>query len=230
MNEIYRGIPVQSDAEIFVLDWLFELKDRGFIHSIERSPELLISKGLENKYTQRKQLKTKVNHIPKVQVLLTPHYYTPEFNVIWYPSAPEGLVWPISKIGIEGWTSPLIGHSFPITDQNDRDSGQRQHSLLTYIEVKPAFDFKNMSRLFKLNRLWVWESRKMFINLLEPTSLFKYTFTPEAYLKTRKRRTERDIKWKVITCDEFLKSIGYEAPISEPLEDRPHQEQGDQGV
>lgn len=216
MHEIYKGLLVESESEIMILDWLFELKEKGLIHSIERSPELIISRGLDNMYVKRTQMKTKLKQESKTQVLLPPHHYTPEFTVQWYSRTPPNLVWPISNIGIYKCEGALIGHSFPIIFPPSETNGNelRQNGQLTYIEVKPSFDYQNMSRLFRVNQQWVWESRRMYINLLEPISLYKSTFTPVNYLKTRKTKTEREIKWKIITCDEYLNSIGYEVPAT----------------
>lgn len=215
MHETYKGILVESESEIMILDWLFELKDRGFIHSIERTQELIVSLGLENKYLKKTIMKTKTKEEPRSQVILSPHHYTPEFTVEWYTHTPKDLVWPISNIGLEQFNSVFIGHHFPIEIPTE-EVGTHISSIgqITYIEVKPDFDYQNMSRLFRINQKWMWESRKMFINLLEPKSLYKYTFTPMEYLKTRKKKTERDIKWKVKTVDEYLKSIGYEVPTT----------------
>lgn len=217
MHETYKGILVESESEIMVLDWLFELKDRGFIHSIERTRELIVSLGLENKYIKKTIMKTKVKEEPRSQIILSPHHYTPEFSVVWYADTPKGLLWPISNIGLEVFDSVLIGHHFPILIENPLDD-TRRNGFLTYIEVKPDYDYQNMSRLFRINQKWMWESRKMFINLLEPKTLYKGTFTPLEYLKTRKKKTEREIKWKVRTVDEYLQSIGYEIPREQETE------------
>lgn len=210
MHEMYKGLLVESESEIMIIDWLFELKEKGLIHSIERSPELIISRGLDNRYVKHTQMKTKVKEESKNQVILPPHHYTPEFTVQWYNRTPKALAWPISDIGIRKLEGALFGHSFPIVIDPSINNPLHQNGLITYIEVKPSFDYQNMSRLFRVNQQWVWESRKMYINLLEPISLYKATFTPVNYLKTRKTKTEREIKWKIITCDEYLNSIGYE--------------------
>ena len=216
MSETYKGIPVDSESEIMVLDWLFELQDKGLVLSIERAPEMLISSGLSNNYLKRTVMKTKTKVEPKVQSILSSHYYTPEFLVKWSIYTPNALVWDIANIGSNECKAPLIAHNYS-------SEGIDTECELTYFEVKPAFDFKNMSRLFKLNRLWVWESRKIFINLVEPMNLYKHTFTPQVYLHTRKRKTEREIKWDIITVDQYLNSIGYETQTTlQPLEDGPH--------
>ena len=205
MQETYRGILVESESEIQALDWLFELQDRGFVHSIERGPEMLIGSGLDNSYTKETQLKTKVKIEDKKEVLLAPHYYTPEFVVVWRLHTPEKLVWGTDLLNAITCQAPLIGHPFPVIINENTERG-----MMTYIEVKPAFDYQNMTRAFKINQKWVWQSRKIFVNLIEPISLYKKTFTPMSYLTTRKKKTEREIKWDIQTCDGYLKSIGYD--------------------
>lgn len=222
MNEMYRGLLVESESEIMTLDWLFELKEKGFIHSIERAQEILISSALVNKYTKKIEMKTKTKEELISQTLLDAHYYTGEFNVLWYAHTPDRLVWPVSQIGLSKCQAPLIGHHFPMTDPDGALT--HQNGLITYMEVKPIFDFRDNNRRFSVNQKWVWESRKMFVNLAQPERLFKGTFTPAAYMKTRKKRSERQIKWNIRSVDEYLKLIGYETPISQSLEDRSHTE------
>lgn len=199
MLENYNGIPVESDSEVFIVDWLLELKSKGFIHSIERAPEILIAKGLSNKWVRKTQLKTKVKEEEVTQMFIGNHYYTPEFIVIWYPNTPTSIVWSIENLNKEPRpTYALIGHPFPIGDVT---------GLMTYIEVKPDQDFQNMTRAFQINKAWIWESRKMFINLMKPKYTFETTFTPQVYLHTRKKRTEREIKWKIRTVDQYLEIL-----------------------
>ena len=210
MNEVYQGIPVQSYAEIWVLDWLFELKDRGFIYSIERAPEMLLSPGLVNSYIKRTVMKTKTKEEFKSQTLIDPHYYTADFVVLWTPLAVDcGVISSLAILNYSRMSSDILAHpDFWMIGESHTPA------FKTYIEAKPDYEFQDNTRRFMVNQKWMWEHRKVYINLLRPHRLFKSTFTPEAFLKTRKKQTERLIKWKIITCDEYLKSIGYEVPAT----------------
>jgi hypothetical protein len=77
----------------------------------------------------------------------------------------------------------------------------------SYIEVKPSFDFKNMTRLVKINQKWVFEKHHIYINIVVPEHLFNRTFTPLKYFTTDKSGKPRKIKYKnKITLQEYLKS------------------------
>jgi hypothetical protein len=203
MAELYEGIPFESDSELYILYWLLELKAKGFIESIERAPEMQLSPGLSNNYTKETVLKTKTKQESKFQSLLEPHFYTPEFKVIWVSPISDKIIWDISKLGTEKCNALIIGKSI----QSVRELDEVIQSYLTYIEVKPVHDFHNMTRAFRINQKWMWEKRGIYINLLQPDLLFKSTFTPQTYLHTRKKRTERLIKWPIITCDQYLSSL-----------------------
>lgn len=195
MTELYEGIPFESDSELYALYWLLELKSKSFIESIERAPEILLSSPLVNKFTQVTKLKTKENTKEIIQNILQPHYYTAEFKVKWNNNTPPGILWDISNLSISKFNSLFISHSINVD------------TSITYIEVKPVFDFQNKNSWFKLNQKWAWASRGVYINLIQPDKLFKSTFTPREYLNTRKKKTERQIKWPIITCDQYLLSL-----------------------
>jgi len=75
----YRGIICDSEEEIFTLMWLWELKEKGFIESINRAESIKLSEPVLQQY--EKVLKTKTKTLSKT--ILREHIYTPEFEVKW---------------------------------------------------------------------------------------------------------------------------------------------------
>lgn len=192
-KNLYEGIEYESKEELLVLQWLLELQEEGFVHSIERAESFLLSSGLTNTWIEQQQLKTRVKEVVKKQVMLNGHLYTPEFKVIWDSKALDRIISVLSvDLGREKIQSALYA----------RFEGAME-DIVTYLEVKPAFDQNNMTRLFKLNQKWVYDSYGVFVNLLEPYSLFEKTFTPVAALKTPTGK-ERKVNWEVHSLNEYL--------------------------
>lgn len=186
----YKGVEFDSLEELAILQWLYELKNQGFIKSIKRADSYLLSDSVTNNYAE--QSIRKVTSTPKTQTLLHGHSYTPEFVVIWdYAKTKDKFIWDIdSKTKFD---KIFIGHS----EIND------PKNYVTFIEVKPSFDQNNMERLFKLNQKWMWDKHKIFVNLIKVNDLFPKTFTPKDYLTTPTGRV-RVMKWKPKTLFNFL--------------------------
>lgn len=187
---VFNAIEYDSLEELAMLQWLFELKNQGFIRSIKRAESYLLCDSLVNNYAE--QTTKKVSSVPKTQTLLHGHSYTPEFEVVWdYDKARDIFLWDhrsstkFDKIFIG---EKIFGYT--------RD-------FVTCIEVKPSFDQNNMERLFKLNQKWMWEKHKIFVNLVKVQELFPKTFTPKAYHTTPTGRV-RLMKWKPKTLFNFL--------------------------
>ena len=180
---IYKNIKYESIEELNFLQWLWELKDRDFIKSIERSPSFKLSDAIGINYEEVKQLKTKSKTIVKTLDVLREHVYTPEFEVWW-----NSLVFIKSTANPNGlfYNQHLLVNSFH-----------------TFFEIKPQFDQNNMSRLFKINQKWLYAKKGVFVNLIVPQKLFKETFTPKEYLLTPTGKPKK-INWKIVTCDEWL--------------------------
>lgn len=186
----YKGVEYDSLEELAILQWLFEIKNQGIIKTIKRADSYLLSDAVHNNYAE--QTARKVNSVPRTQVLLHGHSYTPEFEVVWdYPKAKDLFVWDFHSqskfdkifVGekIQGYTTDFV----------------------TFIEVKPSFDQNNMERLFKLNQKWMWSKHKIFVNLIKVNDLFPETFTPKEYLTTPTGRV-RVMKWKPKTLFNYL--------------------------
>lgn len=144
----YRDINCDSKEEYNFLIWLFKLENIGFKFEVSRSESFLLSPKQTKTITTTKVLKTKTVVKESEQTILREHNYTPEFRIRW-------LKKPF-KTGLDF-----------IDDEST-----------SYIEVKPNFDFNNMTRAFKINQKWVYDKYEVLVNLIKPEILFQKTFTP----------------------------------------------------
>jgi hypothetical protein len=173
---VFEGIAYDSLGELAFLQWAKELAVAGYIKSLERAEGFLLSDALQVNYVE--QLKTKSK--PMQQTILHGHSYTPEFKIIWNKKAFEKFV-------------------------QDSGDGKRFDKLfigkivgdygVTYVEIKPLFDFQNTTRMFVINQKWMLQKHNIFVNLVKCPELFSHTFTPVAYLTTPSG-FKRKIKWK----------------------------------
>jgi hypothetical protein len=183
----YKGIPHDSLNELYCLQWLFELKDKGYIEDIKRADSFLLTEGFYNYYTE--SIKRGTSSRTKDQVILRPSSYTPEFKVIWTDKYKE-FVWVIGNN--TKFDKCFIGHK------------TEDKKVYTLIECKSSgYDFSNMTRLFINNQKFVFDKYKLFVNLVKPDKLFEKTFCPNAYLKTATGKARR-IKFETKTIQQYL--------------------------
>lgn len=182
----YRGISCDSDQEIFFLYWAFTLLDAGYIETIERAESYLLSEPVFEVYTEEEKLKTKTKIVNKKLNILREHKYTPEFKLV-ASIAGEKLFKSI--INPEGLFFPKKPDSWEII-----------------VENKPKFDQNNMSRLFKINQKWVYNTYKEMVNLVIPEILYEQTFVPKQYLRTKTGKI-RKINFKIRTFEEWIKEF-----------------------
>lgn len=72
------------------------------------------------------------------------------------------------------------------------------------VEIKPAYDQNNMTRLFMNNRKWLYQKHGEYWNLVKLPNFFAKTFTPIRYLLTDSSLNQRKIKFKVKTLEEWI--------------------------
>lgn len=200
---VYKGIKMDSDEEVFVAMWLEELKNKRIIEDwIKVKDSWPLTEGLKVKYIEKKQLKTKIKEINKQKILLRPSEYTPDFKVIFNYQYENRFISSIS-------TTEYRFNPNSVFFSTDTD--------FAYLEVKPGFDQNNMERSFKNNQKFIWDKFKIFVNLVEPISLFKSTFMPKEaapYFKYKKAPTGKNkgvkkvgdwkMDWIPKTLNEYL--------------------------
>lgn len=185
----YRNIPYDSLEELAFLQWAFELKEAGYIKSIERSESFLLSDPMQINYAQ--QLKTKSK--PMSQHIMAGHSYTPEFRIVWYKKALDKIVQPLAHEKFENLFLGVI-----------EDPKPSNMTFRTYVEIKPQFDFHNGTRMFTINQKWMWQRHGIYVNLVKCPELFAKTFTPKEYLVTKTGK-QRNIKWRTRSLYNYLK-------------------------
>jgi hypothetical protein len=185
---MYHGnIPLDSEHEEWICFWLDELKKLGYVHSYTRAEPFSLSDGVTNNYVERLKTKSK----PMRQSICAGHVYTAEFIVYWNKNALDKFVWLINSK--TKFNKTLIGHL------------DNEGNIFTYIEVKPSFDYNNMTRLFVLNQKWVYDKYGIWVNLIKPKELFAKTFTPVNYRVTKTKKP-RKIEWRVKNVETYLKN------------------------
>lgn len=199
----YKGIDCDSNEELFFLMWCFELKEKGFIERVERCPTFRLTEGWVNQYEEVLKTKTRV----KNQSILKPSEYTPDVLITFSDSLWDKLVWLKPYNSLSRYDRLFIGTNESrinyILNQKD---GSYPPKTQVIVEVKSPFDYQNMSRLFGLNRKFLYEKYKLFVNLVKIPDFFKETFVPQEYLKTSTGK-DRKINFEYRNCDDFLNSL-----------------------
>jgi hypothetical protein len=178
-----------SNEELYFSWYLDELQGAGYIDSYDNQFVFNLSADVDHSYT--KPMK-RVEDKEISYSLMKGHIYTTDFIIHWNEKA-KGIFYddlldpPPNK--------PLTKSIFIAMEG------------ISYIEIKPKFDFKNMTRLVKLNIKWVWDKHSKYVHIMTPEKLFKDTFTPNRFLLTDKSFKKRTIKFQTQTLDEFLQHI-----------------------
>lgn len=178
-----------SHEELYYSWYLDELQDAGFIKSYEAQHVFHLLPDVNHIYTKKM---VRVADKEVEYSLMKGHIYTTDFKIEWDESA-KGIFY-------EDLTDPP--EHTPMTK-----ALYIAKEGVTFIEIKPKFDFKNMTRLVKINIKWVWSLYNEYVQIVVPEKMFKKTFTPNRYQYTNKSNKKRVIKFETQTLDEFLQHI-----------------------
>lgn len=208
---IYTGVKYDSKEEVWFAMWLAELEKAGYIASwVKNVRSMILTKGLKVPYKRVTQLKTKVKVEDRQKILLNPSEYTPDFRVHF------------TEKGHDLFCSWITIHDLnPNALFFTNNDGIQQKDIPMYVfEVKPNFDQNNMERLFRNNQKFVWDKHQIFVNLVEPVSLFKKTFLPleaESDFKYKKAPTGKNkgkkkvgdwkVDWTPKTLKQYVQTI-----------------------
>lgn len=187
--------PHDSAEEQFFEWWLIELQKNGYVESYSAQPESFVL--CEKKtFIEEKHLKTKTKEIEKP--LSAKHVYTTDFRIIWVERDDNVFYRD-------------LGDRIPKTIPNALWAKREGSELVSYVEVKPTFDQNNMTRLAKINCLWLYDKMGIFTNILKignkPKSYFDLTFTPMRFLSQNINNGQRKIHHKTKTLKEYQDSI-----------------------
>lgn len=184
------NIAYESDEEKYILWWLWELFEAGYIYSIERSESFELSDKKTTQYIKTIQLKKGPKHELKEHLLIREHIYTPDYKITFI-SKNNPFTW--NKESGKDFLKPFFNTTFD----------EMSHPIV-YLEIKPSFDRGNMERLFKVSQKWTFDKYNIFINLIKPKELFEKTFTPTAYLTTEHTHKNKKINFKTKSLKEWL--------------------------
>lgn len=175
-----------SKEELYFSWWLDELKEAKYI--VEWYPGSTIELSKEVEVGGKK--------------LLNKHGYAFDFSIRWNDSAKDVFITSEPKKGFFTYNKFIIDPSLD-------DSG---YIPFSYIEIKGVFDARNMTRLFVINQKWVYDKRRIYVQLVKIPKLFKDTFTPAKYLITDAGKQERKLNFVPKTLDEYVKYIRERVP------------------
>ena len=170
---------LQSMEELYFVWWLCDLKDEGYVEDAWYEDDTFtLSKGYSKLYTKRMKTKTKVEE----EAVLPSLVYTPDFKIKWTEKA-RGVFYHdlVSEEKVTHGRKPLYSLG---------------EDLVSYVEIKPNFDFNNMTRYVKIKINWLFSEAGIFVNLVKVPDIFKSTFVPDRYFLTDEGKRTRQIKFK----------------------------------
>ena len=176
----------KSNSELYIAWWLDDLLKEGYISKYEYEPEIIqAGEDITTSYNIIVKGKKKTRTVKRKMSVK----YTPDFKVIWTDKALGVFIFKENTECIS--PKPLF-----YTD-----------NYVTYLEVKPDHDYKNMTRNASSKiKLITYCTNKQII-IVKPGKLFKESFTPSRYKFTDKNKTERKIKHDVISLNQYVKSL-----------------------
>ena len=185
-----HGMIHDSTAEKDILSWFMELKELGYIASVERGETFTLSESVERTWVQKLKTKTKC----LTETLLQPCTYTYDFKVT------------------------LNGNSYKLPIFKDFNNHDKLNKLgestflaqgeIVRLEVKGTalFRYNNSgTEKFAVLQKWLFQSQGLYVNLIQPDKLFPRTFTPKEYQLTPKKKEVRKLKWKPINVEDYIK-------------------------
>lgn len=186
-----------SDEEMY-FSWLIkELYKKQLIHTAQyEPPSWTLTERLDIPY--EKQLKTKRK--AQQSFLWSEHKYTCDFKIVWKPEAEGCLFW--KRDGAYRKLPPFFAQ--------DVDGVPT-----TFIEVKPTFDFNNMTREVRIKVAMVYRLYNQVVQLVKVPTCFKDMFTPQRFLFTDTGKQLRKIKGKLVadrpgyrSLDQLVNQLG----------------------
>jgi len=180
-------IKQKGDTEIYIQWYFEELKERGYVESIDLNPSPIQLKS---------EFVTKGRHF-------NPMEYTPDILVNWSKDAEcwfnaENITWIQ-----DDFKRPFVSHII---------GGYPEHVFYrSYIEIKPdvnkMFMQDSTSAIsFPYRQRLVFVEKGIYVQLVKPIKLFTATFTPQRYLTTDKSLTrKRKLHHFARSLDDYLR-------------------------
>jgi len=186
-----------SEEERLFYLYLEELQENGYIDKFTfHEDKFILSEQV--KYNWLK--KTNKRSIKMSSALLQEHVYSPDFHIHWNMKAYRIFYHDIFDEEHKLESTPFVS--------NINSDGTNAESI---IEIKPNFDFQNMTRLSIINGKWVYDKYKIFVQKIIPigneSCLFAKTFVPQKALLTKKTNKPKKYKFVVKSLKEFIKGL-----------------------
>lgn len=140
--------------------------------------------------------------------IIPKHSYTPEAIIVWKDNEAEGR--SAKNVFFTDIDDETVVHNAKIPFVAQRYTIEElgiHNEYVSIIEVKPDFDFKNMSRLVKINKQFLYVVTGLVLNICYIPKLFIETFTPERYLLTDKTMKQRKINFTITKLNEYVTKI-----------------------
>ncbi|MCK5777054.1 MAG: hypothetical protein KAH25_12800 [Bacteroidales bacterium] len=203
--------------EGWFLHWLEEAKEAGYIQGFQVKGDVI-----PFKLTDRIDVKIKYDRVlykgtkretireeEKVTNILREHTYKADALIIWTKKA-EGIFFEAySEFAKTG------KHKTFFTADVYPNPERKAYEYISYVEIKAPFGGKNSDQSFPINRKWVFDKYKVFVNkaVQYPNKVTKRpqdflwlaTFTPKRYLFTDKNLDKKKISmWNPRTLHDFI--------------------------
>jgi len=188
MKILYDNIEFDSEEERLFYCYLRELKDVGFVDNFICQPDsFVLSENVEYQWTEKKKTKDVIRN----STILQSHSYTPDFEIEWNEKA-YGIFYYELFDGNKLDKIPFVANK-PKT---------------SVIEIKPSFDYQNMTRLAIINMKMVYEIYDVYVQKVTPVGkkdcLFAKTFLPQEAMYTAKTKQLKKYKFETISLDTFI--------------------------
>jgi hypothetical protein len=199
-----------SKEEGYFYDWLLELKDKGYIHSIEIQPKYNLTQPIYLPFTRLKKIKNKAGEEKEKESvvaysIMQGMHYTPDFNVYWNLKALDVFAF------VEHSTVTTNFHESRLTKfYGELTAIEEEQVIHTCIEIKGTFASRQNSTAIKFPLLQklLYNKYKVYVNKCMPLAkkkgLFCKTFTPKSYWLTEKSKKERKFKWTKLSVTQYL--------------------------
>lgn len=193
VHEVTREV-VDSDEELYFAWWCQELIEHGVLLAADVNKKSI---ELSGQVDHTFELSMKTKNKKKTEKLMHGHKYTPDFNMF-----------PDMRYRDAFYAILIKGKKLPKQKVHFISMRDDQHEIV--VEIKPAFDQHNMTRLVRTNLKWTFDKYLTYINLIKVPEIFAKTFTPKKYIEVmqgkRKPGTTR-IKHKITTIEEYVAEL-----------------------
>ena len=177
-----------SKEESYFIDYLNELKSLKIVKKIERMDTFSLIKPIKKNI----HLFDNDNLVLKPFDLLREHDYTGDFKITFNNSI-EGFI--ENENSLTNAIKKKKNNIFVCTDN------------VAYIETKANYIQPNELRCFKINQKLMYQIHGIYVNLIKIPEIFEYSFTPDSYLYTEKKKQLRKLKYQTKTCKQFINEI-----------------------